>query len=404
MTADLQTEVLIVGGGMVGLTLAAALADGGITSVVVDRADPDDILNAAFDGRVSALADSSCRMMQALGVWPEMAPHAQPINQIRVSDGASPLFLHFGDAEISDGPMGHLVENRVIRQALYNRIADQPRVTFLTKTLVTGFDRDGSVTAMLSDGRSVDAAAIIGAEGRNSPTRKAAAIRTLGWSYGQTGIVAVVRHARPHHGVAQEHFLPAGPFAMLPMVGNRSSLVWTERDDIAAALLSLDDEKLDWEMRKRFGDFLGEAHLDGPKWSYPLSLQRAEKFTDHRLALVGDAAHGIHPISGQGLNLGLRDAATLGEAMVDAARLGLDIGATDVLGRYESWRRFDTELTLLITDTLNRLFSNDFTPVRHARDLGLAIINKMPGLKKAFMAHAKGHLGDLPRLLEGKPI
>lgn len=404
MSTDLETDILIVGGGMVGLTLAAALAEGGIRSVVVDRANPTDILNASFDGRVTALADSSCRLMKAINVWPGLEDQAQPINQIRVSDGSSPLFLHFGDAQLGDGPMGHLVENRIIREALYSRISDEPLVEFLTETLVTAFERNGHVDASLSDGRKLRAAAIIGSEGRNSPTRKAAGIRTIGWAYNQTGIVATVRHEKPHHGIAQEHFLPSGPFAMLPMVGNRSSLVWTERPDIAAALLKLDNEKLDWEMRQRFGDFLGDVHLDGPKWSYPLSLQRAEKFTDHRLALIGDAAHGIHPISGQGLNLGLRDAATLAEAMVDAARLGLDMGSMDVLSRYESWRRFDTELTLLITDSLNRLFSNDIAPVRHARDLGLAVVNRMPWLKSLFMRHAKGHLGDLPRLLEGKRI
>jgi 2-octaprenyl-6-methoxyphenol hydroxylase len=244
----------------------------------------------------------------------------------------------------------------------------------------------------------------VSAEGRNSPSREAAGISVSGWSYHQAGIVCTVRHDQPHNGVAQEHFLPAGPFAILPLVGNRSSLVWTEREDLTPTMMALDDAAFRNEVAKRFGDYLGTLEIEGPRWSYPLSLQLAESYVAPRLVLVGDAAHGMHPIAGQGLNVGLRDVAALAQVLTDAARLGFDIGGRDVLERYQRWRRFDNLTLLAVTDVLNKLFSNDIEPVRMLRGAGLAAVDKMPALKRLFMRHARGSVGKLPRLLAGEPL
>ncbi|MCG8696363.1 MAG: FAD-dependent monooxygenase, partial [Minwuiales bacterium] len=256
----------------------------------------------------------------------------------------------------------------------------------------------------LADGTVVSAPLCVGADGRNSPLRQSAGIKCAAWSYHQVGIVCTVHHELPHGGVAQERFLPAGPFAILPMTGNRSSLVWTERADLAPAMMALDEAAFTAEMASRFGDYLGALEVVGPRWSYPLALHLAERYTDRRLALVGDAAHGIHPIAGQGLNLGLRDVAALAEVIVDTARLGLDIGDAVPLERYQRWRRFDALLLAAVTDSLNRLFSNDIEPIRLARDLGLAAVNRMGPLKRVFMSHARGTVGQLPKLLQGQSL
>lgn len=399
-----DADVVIVGGGLVGLSLAVAVAGAGLSTVVIDRDDPAAVLDQGFDGRVSAIAFASQQLLQATGVWDRVA-EAQPILDIRVTDGASPLFLHYDHRQLGDAPFGHMVENRVLRVALHKAAEACPNLVRLAPAGVIGFERSAAgVTVNLADGRTVRAPLIVGAEGRNSPTRRAAGIGTVGWSYGQTGIVCTVHHDRPHHGVAHERFLPAGPFAILPMTGNRSSLVWTEPTDVAAAIMALDDAAFLDELRDRFGDFLGALNVTGPRWSYPLTLQNAERYTDHRLVLVGDAAHGMHPIAGQGLNLGLRDVAALAEVLVDRARLGLDLGARDGLERYERWRRFDSVALLAVTDGLNRLFSNDVMPVRVARDLGLAAVDRMPALKGFFMRHARGTVGKLPRLLAGSSL
>lgn len=409
MTGKTDSDVLIVGGGLAGLPLALACAQGGLSVTVVDALDPATATDAKFDGRVSAIAFASCRMFDRLGVTKHLQGQMQPINDImvsdgRVRDGASPLFLHFDHKEIGDEPLGNLIENRHIRIALQKTIEAESAVRLIAPQTVARVDYGAGVKATLANGDTVTARLCFAADGRNSPTREAAGIRTVGWDYGQTGIVCTVEHELPHEGVAQEYFLPGGPFAILPMVGNQASLVWTEKTADAKAILALGDAAFAEEMRARFGDYLGRCAPTGPRWSYPLTLQLARDYVRPRLALVGDAAHGIHPIAGQGLNLGLRDVAAAAEVVVDAARLGLDIGALDVLERYQRWRRFDNVALSLLMDGLNRLFSNDIGPLRLARDLGLGIVNELPPLRRFFMRHAGGAVGDLPRLLKGEAV
>ena len=400
----LRTDVVIVGGGMAGLSLACAFGGAGLDCVVIDREDPATAVDAAFDGRVSALAHATCQMFKGLGIWAHVS-EAQPILDIRVSDGDSLLFLHYDHRDLGDEPFGHMVENRVTRLALLARIAELPTVRLLAPAGVTDVRRDAARSEVhLADGTVISAPLCVGADGRNSPLRQSAGIKCAAWSYHQVGIVCTVHHELPHGGVAQERFLPAGPFAILPMTGNRSSLVWTERADLAPAMMALDEAAFTAEMASRFGDYLGALEVVGPRWSYPLALHLAERYTDRRLALVGDAAHGIHPIAGQGLNLGLRDVAALAEVIVDTARLGLDIGDAVPLERYQRWRRFDALLLAAVTDSLNRLFSNDIEPIRLARDLGLAAVNRMGPLKRVFMSHARGTVGQLPKLLQGQSL
>jgi 2-octaprenyl-6-methoxyphenol hydroxylase len=412
---DLDCEVLIVGGGMVGLSLGLTLACAGIDVLVVDRADPATVQDAAFDGRSSAIARGSQQALDGAGLWDAMATSAQPILDIRVSDGrigagASSLFLHYDHRDVDDKPLGYIIENREVRRALHAEVARRGHFRLLAPEQVVDLEREVSgVEARLGDGRRLSARLAVAAEGRGSPLREAAGIRTTSWSYPQAGIVCTVAHERPHHGVAHEHFLPAGPFAMLPMTDaedgtHRSSIVWTERRELAPAMMALGPEGFAAEIVRRFGDSLGGLAPIGGRWSYPLSLLHAERYVDRRLALIGDAAHAIHPIAGQGLNLGLRDVAALAEAVVDARRLGLDLGDAGVLARYERWRRLDTLMLIAATDGLNRLFSNDLPPLRLARDLGLAAVNSLPPLKRLFMGHAMGLLGDLPRLIRGEAL
>jgi 2-octaprenyl-6-methoxyphenol hydroxylase len=403
-----QADIVISGGGMVGLSLGLALAQGGFRTVVADIAPMTAQLDPKFDGRVSALAYATIRMYRALGVWDAMAPHAQPIREILVTDGApgraaSPFSLHFDAAEVGATELGAIVENRHIRAALATRAADEKNLTLLSPAAVKNVTVSGSgIIATLGNGETVQAALGIAADGRVSPLRETMGIKTIGWSYPQTGIVATVEHERPHNGVAYEHFLPAGPFAILPMTGNRSSLVWTEEKSRAPALLALDEGRFNAELSKRFGAHLGTVKVTGPRWSYPLAFHIARDFVKPRFALAGDCAHGIHPIAGQGLNLGLKDAAALAEVLLDAARLGQDIGALDVLKRYERWRRFDSVAMAASTDALNRLFSNDIAPLRLIRDIGMGIVDSIGPARRFFMRHAGGDVGKLPKLMKGE--
>jgi 2-octaprenyl-6-methoxyphenol hydroxylase len=400
-------DVIVGGGGMVGLTLALALAQGGLKVAVCDPVPPKASLDAGFDGRVSALAYSSQRMFEALGVWPQLQDDAQPIKDILVTDaplnGApSPFSLHFDSEEIGR-PMGAIAENRHIRRALFAALDAQKNITLIAPAALTGLEEaPGGIIASLSNGDTVRAQLAVAADGRDSPMRDEMGLAVIGWSYPQWGIVATVEHEKPHDGVAYEHFLPAGPFAILPIPGNRSSLVWTERDALAPAMMKLPEDEFNAEIAKRFGAHLGATKAAGPRWSYPLKFHLARAYVKPRFALAGDAAHGIHPIAGQGLNLGLKDAAALAETVLDAARLGLDIGGLDVLKRYERWRRFDAFTLATATDGLNRLFSNDITPLRIARDLGLGIVDGIAPLRRFFMRHAGGDIGKLPRLLRGE--
>ncbi len=400
-----ECDVLIVGGGMVGLTLAAALGGAGLMVRVVDRTPVAATTEPEFDGRASAIAAGSREVLDAIGAWPAMAAHAGPILEIRVSDGASPLFLHYDHDELGVGPLGHIVENRHIRRALLDRLAALERVRVIGGREVVAIDRGAlGAEARLDDGQRLAARLIVAADGRDSPVRQGAGIGVTAWRYDQAGIVCTVAHARPHRGIAQERFLPSGPFAILPMTGNRSSIVWTERADLAPRLLALDDAGFADELARRFGDYLGDLRVVGPRFSYKLSLLHAERYVDHRLALIGDAAHAMHPIAGQGFNIGIRDVAALAEVVVDALRLGLDPGATTVLERYQRWRRFDNTVMLALTDGLNRLFSNGIAPLRLARDAGLAAVDKLPALKRVLMRHAMGQVGELPRLVRGQPL
>jgi 2-octaprenyl-6-methoxyphenol hydroxylase len=401
-----DVELLIAGGGLNGLLLAVACADAGLEVALVDREDPAAMLSEAFDGRSSAIAYGSRRVLDGLGLWPAIAADAEPILEIRVADGASPLFLHYDHRELDgDEPLGYIVENRVLRSILVGRARALPSLQIFAPLSVEGVEAAPcATTARLSNRRRLRARLVAAADGAGSPLRRAAGIRTLDWRYPQTGIVTTVRHDRPHAGIAIEHFLPAGPFAILPMTGNRSSIVWTERAALASRLMAVPDPDFAAELAARFGDFLGSVEPVGPRWSYPLMLLLAERYAAPRLVLVGEAAHVIHPIAGQGLNLGIRDVAALAELVIDARRLGLDIGDDAVLERYQQWRRLDTVMLAAVTDGLNRLFSNEIAPLRLARDLGLAAVNRMPPLKRLLMRDAMGLVGDLPRLARGEPL
>ncbi len=400
----IDTDLLIVGGGMAGMSMALAADHAGLDVVMLDRAAPEDITAAPYDGRVSAIAYGCQAMFRVLGVWPRLEA-AEPILEIRVSDGGSPFFLHFDHRDVGDRPFGFMVENRHMRLALQQALAETSRVRFLAPAELTALDRSGGLArAELSGGEKLRARLVIGAEGRKSPLRHAAGIRSLAWQYRQSAIVTVLAHEEPHSGVALEHFLPAGPFALLPMTGNRSALVWTERRDLAPAMLALPDDEFDAEIQHRAGDHWGRIRCVAPRWQFPLGLENAERYIDNRLALISDAAHSMHPIAGQGLNVGLRDVACLAEVLKEAERLGLDIGAQSVLRRYQQWRRFDALTMLMMTDLLNRGFSTDFRPIRLARDLGLGLVNRIGPAKRFFERQAAGFSGDLPKLIRGEAL
>ncbi|MCC7260330.1 MAG: UbiH/UbiF/VisC/COQ6 family ubiquinone biosynthesis hydroxylase [Alphaproteobacteria bacterium] len=398
----ITTDIAILGGGMVGMTLALALAQRGMRVTVLERTSMERQIAPEFDGRVSAIAHGSANIFKALGVWEAMASDAQPILDIRVVDGESPLFLHY-DHRAVGAPLGHIVENRVTREALLAAAEQQERLTIIAPANVATVTRDAfRATLSLADGRTITAALLIAADGKRSFLRAQAGIGALESDYKQSGIVCTVAHEHPHHGVAVEKFLPVGPFAMLPMTGNRMSLVWTERTDLAAAILALSDAEFLQELSRRFGDWLGALRVAGPRFSYPLDFLLADRYVDTRLVLVGDAAHGMHPIAGLGVNLGFRDVAVLTDLLEQRFRLGLDLGAADGLEAYERLRRFDVTLMMGVTDGLTRLFSNAVPPVKWARRFGLAAVNQLPPLKKLFMRHAMGILGDLPTLMRDR--
>ena len=396
-------DVLIAGGGLSGLTAALALAECGFDVALCDPDTPSASGRVSWDGRTTAIAASGRTMLATLGIWGQLAPRSAPILDIRVSDGESRRYLHYDHSEIGDQPMGHIVENALLKSVLFNRVASHAKVTLLPGMALDGFNADpGEVTAGLANGHEIRARLLVGADGRESKVRRLAGIRVTRLDYGQTSMVFTVAHDQSHNGVAHERFLPGGPLAFLPMIGNRSSVVWTERRETANALMQLSDSNLAAALSTRFDDCLGALEITGGRWSFPLSLVNAERQTAARLALVGDAAHGIHPIAGQGFNLGLRDIAALAEELVGASRLGLDIGGPEVLHRFQAARRFDTMTLVLATDGLNRLFSNDLAPLRGLRSGGLGLVNRIPPLKRLFMRHAVGLLGELPSMLQGR--
>ena len=402
-----DAELLIAGGGLNGLLLGVACAGAGLGVALVDREDPVRMLDQGFDGRSSAIAYGSQQVLEALGLWPLLSAEAEPIREIRVADDNAKLFLHYDHHELAPdaAPLGWIIENRVLRRVLIERARSLPSLAFLAPLAVDAVPTlPAAAEALLSNGRRLSVRLVAAADGAASPLRHAAGIRTVDWRYPQTAIVTTVRHARPHAGIAVEHFLPAGPFAILPMTANRSSIVWTEREALAPRLLALSDHEFAVELAARFGDFLGAVEPVGPRWSYPVGLLLAERYVDRRLALIGEAAHVIHPIAGQGLNLGIRDVAALAEIIIDQRRLGFDIGEAAPLRRYQQWRRLDTLMLAGVTDGLNRLFSNSIPPLRLARDLGLAAVNRLPPLKRFLMRDAMGITGDLPRLVRGEKL
>lgn len=405
-----DADVLIVGGGLNGPALALALAQGGLSVIVVDALPAATRAEDAFDGRAYALALASVRALQGLGLWPGLAAHAQPILDIVASDGhagegAAPLFLHFDHAEIEEGPMGHMLEDRYLRRAFLEAMAAAPGITHLAGETVVAQDAGSTgIGVRLASGRELAARLLVGCDGRASGTAARAGIRRSGHDYGQTALVCAIAHEKPHEGVAHQFFMPPGPLAILPLPGNRSSIVWSETRAMAEAIQAMDDADYLAVLRPRFGSFLGDIALEGARFSYPLNLTLANSFIAERLALVGDAAHGVHPIAGQGLNLGLRDVGALAEVVIEAARRGEDIASPLVLARYQQWRRFDTTLMALGTDMVNKLFSNDNPLLRLGRDMGLGLVGALPGLRRRFIREAAGLTGDVPRLLRGRPI
>lgn len=406
-----DADILIAGGGLNGPALALALAQGGLSVAVIDARPAPARAEAGFDGRAYALAIASKRLLQVTGVWPAVADKAQPILQIKASDGVagqgpSPFFLTFDAAEIEEGPMGFMVEDRHLYAAFLAAMQADPKITLLSGEVVTDQQVDATgVTVTLASGRSLRGRVLVGCDGRGSGVATRAGIRRQGWGYGQTALVTAIRHEKDHQGTAHQFFMPEGPLAILPLAGgHHSSIVWSESEANAQAIQSLDDEGYLAALRPRFGDFLGAIALAGARFTYPLSLSLAERFVMPRLALVGDAAHGVHPIAGQGLNLGLRDVGALAQVLVEAARRGEDIGAIDVLERYQVWRRFDATALALGMDTVNRLFSNDNAILRLGRDLGMGLVNRLPALRRGFIRQAAGLTGELPRLLTGRAI
>jgi 2-octaprenyl-6-methoxyphenol hydroxylase len=405
-----KTEILIVGSGMVGSSLAIALSGAGFKVVLVDQVKPAVQLGSEFDGRASAIAATPQKMLCQIGIWQHLKKNFMPIKDIRVADGGSRLFLHYKHEDVLYEALGFMVENRHFRHACIAKIIKDKNILFLAPSTIDKISCGvGGVSAILTDGTKIDANLVVGADGRGSQVRKIAKISCTRRSYNQTAIVLTVDHTLSHNNVAHEHFLPAGPFAILPLRGargakNRSSIVWTENSERAKVIMNLSQANFTNEFNHRFGEHLGDTTFVGPRWSYPLSYQYVETRVSQRLALVGDAAYGIHPIAGQGLNLGLRDVAALAEVLTDARRLGLDIGNTTILEKYQSWRGFDSAVMLATTDVLNRLFSNDISPIKEFRDFGLAAINKLSPVKNFFMLHAMGSSGNLPRLLKGEPL
>lgn len=407
---DFDCDILIVGGGLNGPALALALARIGQTVTLVDALPLQKRTKAGFDGRSYALALTSSRLMAGIDLWEVLEDDAQPMLDIKVTDGRpgegpSPFFMHFDHAEIEEGPMGYMVEDRYLRPALLAAVKAEKRITQLNgETVIAQQTGASGVTITLASGKMLRGKVLVGCDGRGSGTATRAGIKRTGWAYDQTALVCAVTHEKPHNGIAHQFFMPAGPLAILPLKGNRSSIVWSEKAGLAADINALPDEDYLTILRPRFGDFLGDISLAGARYTYPLSLSLANALVAPRVALVGDAAHGIHPIAGQGLNAGLRDVAALAEVIADASRRGEDIGSAAVLDRYQAWRRFDNTALALATDTFNRLFSNDNPFLRATRDLGMGLIGKMPGLRRGFIREAAGLTGDLPRLLSGRPL
>jgi 2-octaprenyl-6-methoxyphenol hydroxylase len=410
-------DVAIVGAGMAGLTLALALNQGGLSCVLIEKQGFEAQLDKGFDGRASAIAYACFRQWEALGVGEALKTRACRMDEIMVTDGQLPgaatpkplpFFLHFAAGEISDRtgnePLGYMVENRHIREVLHKATGERGINLITPDEIANNTEDAGGVTLNLKSGTELRARLLVSAEGRNSSLRQKAGIGYINWGYGQSAVVATVKMQRPHNHVAYEHFLPTGPFAILPLSENRACLVWSELDAKAGALLAMDEALFYDHLYRRFGEFAGDFSLVGERFIYPLGLGLAEQMYKGRLCLLADAAHGIHPIAGQGLNLGLKDVAALAEVLIEAARLGEDIASPLVLERYARWRRFDNVTTAVVMDGFVRLFSNNNPLLRPLRGIGIGLVNRLSPLRKLFMEDAGAATGDLPRLLKGEQV
>jgi len=406
----MKTDVIIVGGGLNGSALAVALASAGLDSIVIDALPTKIRKDPKFDGRSYAIANGSAQMLKTIGLWGALEANAQPMLEIKVTDGKagqgpSPFWMHFDHAEIEEGPMGFMVQDRHLRSVLLTALADNARITHLSGQKVVSQSIDANFASVtLEDNTQINASLIVGADGRQSRTALATGIKRIAWGYDQTALVCAVEHEKPHHGVAHQFFMPTGPLAILPLTGNRSSIVWSETTKNAERINALPNAQYLEELRPAFGSFLGEINLVGDRFTYPLGLSLATEMISDRVALVGDAAHGVHPIAGQGLNAGLRDIAALAEVLGDARKRGLDIGGSITLDEYQQWRRFDNTTLAIATDSFNRLFSNDNSLLRMARDLGMGVINSLPSVRRSFIREAAGLTGSLPKLMQGKPL
>ncbi len=398
-------DIAVVGGGLVGSALAFVLARAGFEVALVDRLAVETRAAPEFDGRAYSLALGSARLLEAAGLWDEIAGQAQEIADIEVGEGAgSPALLHFDPRLTEAGRVGWVVEDHVLRERLLAASCGCA-AALVGAAEPSGLEvGPGAARVPLADGRSVAARLVVGADGRRSRLARAAGIGRVGWAYGQTGLVAAIEHDRPHRGLAHQSFFPGGPFAVLPLTGDRSGVVWSERRGRAEAIAALDDRAYAGELARRIGPRLGAIRLIGRRWAYPLDLSLAERYAAPRLALLGDAAHGVHPIAGQGMNMGLRDVAALAEVLVEARRRGEDIGGLPVLRRYERWRRFDATVFALGMDALNRLFSNASGALSLLRQAGLSAVQASPMARRALMAEATGQAGEVPRLLRGLPL
>ena len=409
---DGQRYDLIIGGGsFVGLALACGLAKsapGGFRIAVVERMPVAEARSGAFDGRSVALTAAAKQMLEALGVWPRISADAQPVMAMDITDSKldfpiRSVLLNFDAQQSGDEPTAFIVENAILRHALYEAAEGLPDITLIAPETVAGIELGEAIaTITLGGGEKLTASLLVAADGQRSALRKMAGFKIVEWTSDQAAITGTITHEKPHEGRAVQHFLPAGPFALLPMVGNRSSIVWTERAEEARRIMASGEAEMLAEIDKRIGGALGRISLAGKLSAFPLSMTLSRGFVKPRIALAGDAAHGLHWIAGQGLNHGLKDAAALTEVLVDAARLGLDPGDLTVLERYERWRRFDSASAAMSAAALNRLFANDNAPLRMARQFGLGVVDRLPGVKRFFMREAAGLTGELPKLLKGE--
>lgn len=399
MSGAHTSDCIIIGSGLVGAAMAIACARIGLRVDIIDATDQSVRTDAGYDGRTSAIAYGSQKVLEALGVWQKIDV-MEPITDIRVCDGDARPHVHYDCREAGDKPFGHIVENRLLRETLYDTMCGYDIIARHEPAVVETLEQaPHCVKVTLNNGRKLSAPLMLVCDGKLSKTRDRLGIEADWFEYGQTAIVCTVKHSEPHHGVAIERFLPAGPFAVLPMTEQRSNIVWSETDAMAARMMQLDDAEFLEELKPRIGDYLGDITLAGPRYSYPLKLILAKRYTDARVALVGDSAHGIHPIAGQGVNLGYRDVAVLAELLEKQARLGLDIGAESLLQDYQRWRKTDVTSMAYVTDGLNRLFSNNILPLKIARIIGLGAVNRLKPVKHFFMRSAMGMVGNLPAMM-----